>query len=545
MSSKARPIPAFDGTPVSFDERVGLIYTRVSTLGQVSDGNGLFSQEERCLAHLKALRIPHEKTFRDAYTGAGDFMSRPAMREMLSYIDANPHKKFVVVFDDIKRLSRDLKSHIELRYAFRERDVIPLCPNYNFDEAPESIFMENLFAGQGQLEREQNRRQVIQKMKARLEAGYWTFGTKKGYDMVKHPGRGKVAVPNKEGLEMLKPAMEAFASGELVRKIDVCRYLVEKGFWKKQPPDKYIDKMTDLFSDPFYMGDIEYPVWGVGRRKGQHEGIISAETFDLIQKRLKREGLGKQIRTDISPDFPLRGLLVCESCERHLTGTWTNRKKRGGYPYYYCQNRGCDKYGKMLRRAVVEEDFKHLLQSHKLKPEVGELVEAVFERVWNAEIKSLKDKERSIQRQIASMEARESELVNASLGAKSGASRRAYESELERVSNALVEIRKSKPISDEMLDTTYRNSLKKATGLLKSPYSVWKSLDVREQHRLFFLLFEGKLVYSRTEAYRNAKNLSSVRLFEEFAVANPLDVEVRRVELRSESCFKSESTTRS
>ena len=32
------------------------------------------------------------------------------------------------------------------------------------------------------------------------------------------------------------------------------------------------------------MGDIEYPIWEVSRRRGKHEGIISAETFDLIQK---------------------------------------------------------------------------------------------------------------------------------------------------------------------------------------------------------------------------------------------------------------------
>lgn len=119
-----------------------------------------------------------------------------------------------------------------------------------------------------------------------------------------------------------------------------------------------------------------------------------------------------------------------------------------------------------------------------------------------------------------------SELIKAALGAKSDTSRRAYEIELERTSERLEELKKIAPATESDLGATYRNSLEKAVQLVKSPYTVWKSLSVREQHQVFFLLFEGKLVYSKTEAYRNAKNLSSVRLFEELALANPHDVEV-------------------
>src|SRR3989338_9409684 len=159
-----------------FEDREGLVYARVSSKKQEMEGTGLQSQEGRCINDLKTIGVSYIKSFPDSFTGGGDFMKRPAMKELLEYIDARPHKKFVVVFDDLKRFARDVEFHLKLRTAFRARDVILRCLNYNFDESPEGRFAELIMAGQAELERHQNSRQVSQKMKARLEAGYWSFG---------------------------------------------------------------------------------------------------------------------------------------------------------------------------------------------------------------------------------------------------------------------------------------------------------------------------------------------------------------------------------
>ena len=169
----------------SYDGREGLVYPRVSSDRQKAEGHGLESQEERSKTELKRLGVPWVKTFPDSYSGGGDFMERPAMKEMLAYIDAHPHKKYLVIFDDLKRFARDTEFHFKLRTALKSRDVSLKCLNYNFDDSPEGRFIETIMAGQAELERHQNKRQVVQKMKSRLELGYWTFGSKKGYDIVK------------------------------------------------------------------------------------------------------------------------------------------------------------------------------------------------------------------------------------------------------------------------------------------------------------------------------------------------------------------------
>jgi DNA invertase Pin-like site-specific DNA recombinase len=170
-----------------YADRVGLVYARVSSKKQETEGHGKEGQEGRCKADLASIKVPFEKSFLDTFTGAGDFMKRPDMRALLAHIDAHPHKKYVVVFDDLKRFARDVEFHFKLRSAFRARDVVLRCLNYNFQDSDEGWFAELVSAGSAELERRQNRRQVIQKTKARLEQGYYPFNAKKGYDFIKDP----------------------------------------------------------------------------------------------------------------------------------------------------------------------------------------------------------------------------------------------------------------------------------------------------------------------------------------------------------------------
>ena len=151
-----------------------VIYCRVSSEKQVKDGNGLDSQEHRCREHASSLGLEVEEVFRDEGISGGLF-DRPAMHALIKYLDVNWQTKYVVIFDDLKRFARDVKVHLKLKSEFLGRDAKLQCLNYNFDDSAEGEFVETIFAAQNELERKQNRRQVCQKMKARIERGYWCF----------------------------------------------------------------------------------------------------------------------------------------------------------------------------------------------------------------------------------------------------------------------------------------------------------------------------------------------------------------------------------
>ncbi len=514
-----------------YEGREGLVYNRVSSKRQETDGSGLKSQEGRCKSDLESIGVNYVKTFPDSYSGGGDFMKRPAMRELLEYIDNNPHKKFLVIFDDLSRFARDVYFHIKLRAEFRKRDVTLRCLNYNFDESEEGEFAELIFAGKAELDRKQNRRQVIQKQKARLELGCWAFGSKKGYKMTKNLEHGKICIPTKEGLEILKPALEGFANGNFVHKVDVCKFLVEKGFWTKQKPERYIDKLTLILNDPFYAGYIEYLLWDVSRRKGKHKGIISLETFETNQKRLSRFDAGQKVRIDMSSDFPLRGLLRCGTCKiGHVSGCWSKgRSKR--YAYYFCQNKKCSIFQKSISVDIIQNQFEEILKEEKLGDYSISLIQETFDKVWKEEIDNLRKLQLTTNIQKINLENKLDEITTLILSTHSNTLKRAYERQLESISTEIDSIESINNITERTnLDIPYRTAIDKVFGMLKSPYSVWVNLSISEQHKLFYFIFDEKLLFSVNEPYQTAQTPSAIRLFESFATSNTHDVEMAGIE---------------
>jgi predicted site-specific integrase-resolvase len=137
------------------------IYCRVSSTRQKNEGSGLESQEHRCRQYAEERKATRSRVFPDDATGGGDFMKRPGMVALLAYLDARkPGKPYVVIFDDLKRFARDTEFHIKLRREFQTRGARIECLNFKFEDTPEGKFIETVIAAQGELEREQNRRQV-------------------------------------------------------------------------------------------------------------------------------------------------------------------------------------------------------------------------------------------------------------------------------------------------------------------------------------------------------------------------------------------------
>jgi site-specific DNA recombinase len=161
------------------ETKEAVIYCRVSSKSQLR-GSGLDSQEHRCREYAKQRGYEVVAVFPDDVSGGGDFMKRKGMVALLNFLDENPFKNYVVVFDDLKRYARDVEFHLKLKREMEMRGAMRDCLNFRFEDTPESKFVETVLAAQGELEREQNRRQVLQKMKARVEQGYWVKKAPRG-----------------------------------------------------------------------------------------------------------------------------------------------------------------------------------------------------------------------------------------------------------------------------------------------------------------------------------------------------------------------------
>ncbi|MEL7447311.1 MAG: recombinase family protein [Pseudomonadota bacterium] len=223
------------------------MYCRVSSTGQAVNGNGLESQESRCRGYAKAQGYAVEAVFPDDVSGGGDFMKRPDMVALLSYLDAQKDKSYIVTFDDLKRFARDTELHFKLRQAFKSRDARVECLNFKFEDTPEGEFIETILAAQSELERKQNRRQVQQKMRERMKARYWVVRAPVGYKRQTVTGHGKLLVRDEPLATFVQEALEGFVSGRFGSQAEVQRFLEAQAVFPKAARGRVLpQRVTNL-----------------------------------------------------------------------------------------------------------------------------------------------------------------------------------------------------------------------------------------------------------------------------------------------------------
>lgn len=358
-----------------------IIYCRVSSKRQKTEGTGLESQEHRCREYALAKGYQIEAVFPDDISGGGDFMNRPGMVALLAYLDAKPTENYIVIFDDLKRYARDTEFHLKLRREMATRGALRECLNFDFQDTPEGKFIETMLAAQGELEREQNGRQVVQKMKARLEQGFWPFAAPKGYKYGKSEFGGRQLFRDEPIASIITEALEGFASGKFQTRVEVKRFLENQpGYPKNKMGQVHGSRVVEMLGRVIYAGYVESPDWRVSRRKGNHEGLIDLATYKKNQERLKG-GAYAPTRKNINMDFPLRGFIACADCSNALCSCWSKGKNKK-YPYYLCQTKSCVSYGKSMPRDLVESEFETILKKLEPTTPLLKLTRAMFKNAW-------------------------------------------------------------------------------------------------------------------------------------------------------------------
>ncbi len=480
-----------------------LIYCRVSSTRQKTKGSGLDSQEHRCRLHAATKGYEVESVFPDDISGSGDFMKRPGMVALLEYLDKHPSNNYVVIFDDLKRLARDTMSHLMLRMTLRQYGADVECLNYTFDDSPEGEFVETLFAAQGQLEAKQGKRQTIQKMKARLENGYWVFFKPVGYRYEKAKGGGKILVKDEPLASIVTEALEGFASGRFQTKAEVKYFLESFPEYPKGSNGKiHNQRIEDLLTRVVYAGYLECEPWDVSLRKAQHEPLISFETYHKIQERLKVRANAPQ-RKDINKDFPLRGAVVCADCERPLTACWSKGKTKH-HPYYYCVTKGCPSRSKHIRREIIESEFEELLKS--LSPSRGliSIATTMFKKLWDHRRTYQKARQHSLKAELAKIERHVNRLLERIMDAELPSVVKAYEAKIKTYEEERLLITEKlsqcvKPVR------SFEQTLRTSLAFLSNPHVLWASDRLEDKRAVLKLAFTDRLIYRKNEGFRTPK----------------------------------------
>lgn len=333
-----------------------VVYCRVSSDKQVRHGHGLDGQEARCRAYAEEHGYVVEKVFRDEAISGG-VEDRPAFYKLVAYLEARKGG-YVVIYDDLTRLARDVGISRALKLAILGAGCKPACVNFEYEDSPENHYFETIVVATGEYERLKNRERVISRQHARLQSGYWVFAPPKGYRFEKTAVHGKLLVPDEPNATLNRQAFGKFATGEIMTLTDARDFLDVGGLRNRsgKPMSPTVEEAKRILTKPIYAGYIAYKPWKIGEVVGHHEALIDRETLDEVQRRLAGRARAPT-RSDLAKDFPLRSSVLCGDCGTRLTGSWsTGRTKR--YPCYRCTNtKGCSSKKKSIPKRRLENDF--------------------------------------------------------------------------------------------------------------------------------------------------------------------------------------------
>ncbi len=483
--------------------KTAVIYCRVSSVKQSKQGHGLESQETRCRQYAELQGYEVEAVFPDDVSGGGDFMKRPGMVALLSYLKAQPDKNYVVIFDDLKRFARDTEFHFKLRRMFAERGAQVECLNFKFEDSPEGKFIETIIAAQGELERQQNGRQVSQKMQARMAKGYWVFRAPMGYKYEDTKEHGKLLVRDEPMASIITEAMEGYALGRFETQSEVKRYFESHPIFPKNQSG-YVSqqRVVDIFIRPIYAGYIHHQDWKLNWIKAKHEPLVSLQTFDAIQKR--RNGFAKApMRKNINHDFPLRGFVLCGDCNKPYTACWSKGRLKK-YAYYLCDTKNCVSYRKSIPRDKIENGFADIVRTLRPTDDLFALAKVMFKNAWDqrgeqaqALIHALKAETKLIEKQIEG-------LLNRVINTSSSTMIDAYETKIEG-------LEQQRRIMSEKLQNTaprqgrFEDFIEHALNFLANPYKLWASEQFNHKRTVLRLAFSDRIIYHREKGYRTPK----------------------------------------
>ncbi len=509
-------------------EQKAVVYCRVSSTKQVREGHGLGSQETRCREYAAHKGYDVVEGFRDEGISGG-LIDRPGMQEMLAFLRKHRrHRQHVVIIDDISRLARGLEAHIQLRTEIQAAGGKLESPSIEFGEDSDSRLVENLLASVSQHQRQKNAEQVVNRMQARVMQGYWVFNPPLGYRFEKVEGHGKMLVRDEPQASSVTEALEGFASGRFQTVSEVLRYLDSiPTFWDRRKSASRFTMVKELLERPLYAGYMDVAKWGIRLHPAKHEPLISFETWQKVQERLKGDAPAP-IRKDMRADFPLRGFVTCSCCERPMTAAWA-KGRNARYAYYLCQTKGCSEFRKSIRGDKLESDFEGLLRSLRPTPALFALAEQMLRDLWQQRLERGQGHGKDAKAQISKIERKSEKLMERLLQTDSPAMIVAYETQIQKLEEeklALAEKVQNCGRPLRSFDDTYRT----ACEFLSNPWKLWVSDSLEDKKTVLRLAFAGRVPYCRKEGYRTANPALPFKALAGFQTAGQGLVELDGIE---------------
>ncbi|MBX7227786.1 MAG: recombinase family protein, partial [Chitinophagales bacterium] len=373
-----------------------IVYTRVSSKEQYDTNLSLDFQKKAIEEYAQRNGITIMDYFGGIYESAKSD-GRKEFQRMLTYIKKKRGTVSQILIYTLCRFSRTGGGAIKLAEELRDKYGIEVfAVTQPADTSlPSGELQQNIQFIFAKYDNQLRKQRAVAGMKEKFEKGIWCLKPPMGYDTVRTNGERKIVI-NKTGVQLRKAfkwKLEGVKSEEIIERLNVTGVKM------------YKQKLSMIFSNPFYCGIIVNKMMNGKLVKGTHPSIISEDDFlavNNIRKSANKYGVPHK---DEIEELPLKVFVKCDHCSKGYTGYIV--KKKNIY-YYKCRTIGC---GCNKNAKDLNNSFQSFLENYKIRPELIEPLFAIMgEKFGNInqaneeQLKQLRTKLAEVQKKIDTLE---------------------------------------------------------------------------------------------------------------------------------------------
>ena len=464
-------------------KKKAVIYTRVSTDAQAEKGYSLRDQEDKIRKYCDQNSIEILKHFQEDYS-AKDF-NRPEWKLLMAYLQKNRNEIDLFIFFKWDRFSRNMIEGFRVFGEIKSLGIEVHCLENNFDDSvPENKLMQFIMLLLPEIENKRRSLNVTAGMRRAMKEGRWPRQAPIGYKNSRDEDNNKIIIVDPLIAPLIRKAFLDMSKGNRTQQ-EVRQNLVKSGLKCSK------NNFSCILHNQFYIGKIFIPAYKdevqltVG---GLHMPIIEEEIFykvqDVLSGRNKKRNLSG--RMSAKPELPLRGFMLCSSCESKMTGSAS--KGNGGRYFYY----HCNKCGERYRADDANSSFEKLLCQIELKDGIKELFKLAVTKQCKEMIDSEQRDIKGVANELKRQEQRMSRLEDSFLdGQITG-------SDYTELKQKLVSVIISLNLKEKELKQNKDNfseDLSKGIDMISNIGNIYDASDLEGRQRIIGSIFPRKFIF--------------------------------------------------
>jgi site-specific DNA recombinase len=474
------------------NKKNAVIYTRVSTKEQAETNQSLETQKKYCLQYA----LKHDLNILGFFGGTYESAKtdeRNEFNRMIRFVKNQKEGVSMILVYSLDRFSRTGDNAIFISSELKRQGISIISVTQPIDVSTHSgVLQQNIQFIFSKYDNDLRREKCISGMKERLLRGEWTGGTPLGYSYDRSGGKGhQKVVPNEKGrliAQGFEMKVKGLSSTEIAVTLNSLGLKVDK------------KRLSEIFRNPFYCGYLSHNLLNGEVIKGNHDALISEDTFYAANDMLKKNSSGyKQEAKNLN--IPLKNFVKCSDCNTPLTGYIV--KKKNLY-YYKCNRIGC----KCNRSAkCMHLLFSDLLKEYEFKPYLMAPLKEQFLHVCDALNDSSKEVEGGIQKGLSGLNIKLEKLEE----------RFAY-GEIDRdiFEKVAGKLRKEiQTLKDQLKGSSFELSnpemlIDQSLEIITNLSDFWVSSDYDNKRKLQEVLFPGGIFYNKQIGNYRTSNVNSI-----------------------------------